>query len=166
MSRPLTNEQWGLETSCFVCEPSNPMGLRLPFHADDEAGTVFAEFTFGPEHSGAPTVVHGGITLAVLDEAQAWAVIALGGVWAVTRTTSATFDGPVFVDRPHRVVARVTGAVDDDGNRLATSAEVLDGDGAVLVRGTSEFVVLGEAQAVTFGAEPIIETHRDHLRAD
>ena len=52
----------------------------------------------------------------------------------------------------------------DDCNTLDSTAEVLDADGGVLVRGASEFVVLGEAQAVTFGAEPIVSEHRDHLR--
>lgn len=164
--RALTNEQWGLETSCFVCEPTNAVGLRIPFFADDDAGTVEAALTLGAEHSGAPTLVHGGVSLAVLDEAQAWAVIAHAGVWAVTHTAAATFDAPVFVDRPHRVIARVVGRVDGDEARLATSAEIVDGSGGVCVRASAEFVVLGEAQAVAFGAGAVVADHRDHLRDD
>ncbi len=164
--RRLTNEMWGLETSCFVCESTNSAGLALAFFADDDRGTVEATFRLGAEHSGAPSLVHGGVSLAILDEAQAWAVIALGGVWAVTHTTRATFDRPVFVDAEHRVVARLDGPVDGDAGRLATHATVIDGDGRELVHSSSEFVVLGEAQAVAYGAGAIVEEHRDHLRPD
>ncbi len=164
--RRLTNEMWGLETSCFVCEPTNTAGLALAFFADDDAGTVESSFRLGAEHSGAPTLIHGGVSLAILDEAQAWAVIALGRSWAVTHTTQATFDRPVFVDVEYRVVARLDGPVADDPGRLATHATVIDAEGNELVRSSSEFVVLGEAQAVAFGAGGIVDEHRDLLRSE
>jgi len=45
---------------------------------------VFAEFELDADYSGAPTLVHGGVTLALLDEAMSWATIALGGKFAYT----------------------------------------------------------------------------------
>lgn len=140
MPTPLTNDRWGYESNCFVCEATNTSGLRIPFHLDDEAACVFAEFRLGPEHSGAPTLVHGGLSLAVLDEAQAWACIAIAGHWGMTRHTQASFDGPVHVDRVHRVEATVEGVADD---RITTSARILDGDGTVLVRSGAEFASFG-----------------------
>ena len=35
--QPLTNAGWGFETNCFVCEPSNLLGLRIPYFLDEEA---------------------------------------------------------------------------------------------------------------------------------
>jgi hypothetical protein len=63
----LHNEDWGFETNCFVCEPRNDQGLRIPFFHDTELDVVFADFELSNVFSGAPTLVHGGVTLAVLD---------------------------------------------------------------------------------------------------
>lgn len=41
---PLDNATWGFESDCFVCEPGNPAGLRIPFSHDVEAGVVSADF--------------------------------------------------------------------------------------------------------------------------
>jgi len=137
---PLTNNRWGYESSCFVCEQSNDGGLQIPFWLDDNGHDVFADFTFQPEHSGAPSLVHGGLSLAVLDEAQAWAVIAVAGKWGLTKTTQASFDGAVFIDHPNRVVAWV---VEETDKTVRTEAEILDQNGAVAVRSETTFVVVG-----------------------
>ena len=42
VTRPLENARWGFESNCFVCEPRNAAGLRIPFEHDDEAGVVLA----------------------------------------------------------------------------------------------------------------------------
>lgn len=105
--RPLDNASFGFESNCFVCDPANPHGLQIPFFHDDEAGVVTAEFRLGPERSGAPHYVHGGVLLAILDEAMAWAAIALGGRFAVVQSTATTFDRPVRIDEPHRVEASI-----------------------------------------------------------
>lgn len=140
MPTPLRNDRWGYESNCFVCEPANQTGLQIPFQLDDDATTVSATFRLGFEHSGAPALVHGGVTLALLDEAQAWACIAVAKKWALTHTTAATFDGPVFVDHDYRVEATITA----DGDKLETEARVLDVDHTVLVRSTATFAVLGD----------------------
>lgn len=141
MPTPLTNDRWGYESNCFVCEARNSSGLQIPFTLDDSGQAVLAEFTLGSAHSGAPTLVHGGVSLAVLDEAQAWACIAIAGKWALTHTTSATFDGPVFVDHMHRVRATVTATGEE---RIETAAEIRDVGDSVLVRSSASFVVLGD----------------------
>jgi acyl-coenzyme A thioesterase PaaI-like protein len=150
------NEDWGFETNCFVCEPRNDQGLRIPFFHDDELELVFADFTLPSAFSGAPTLIHGGVTLAVLDEAMAWACIAVAHRWAVTTETTTRFAKPVFVDRPYRVEARITspvGAVDE--TTLTTSGVVLDHKGQVRAEASATFTVLGAAQAVrAIGADP------------
>ncbi len=77
MPTPLENARWGFESNCFVCEPRNDAGLRIPFFHDEASATVTATFTLDDRFSGAPSYLHGGVLLAVLDEAMAWATIAL-----------------------------------------------------------------------------------------
>lgn len=141
MPTPLTNDRWGYESNCFVCEQTNELGLQIPFQLDDGGETVSAAFTLGVAHSGAPVLVHGGVTLAILDEAQAWACIAIAGVWALTRSTAADFDEPVFVDTPYRVIARIETVVDD---RIEASATIVDVNDSVCVRSRASFVSIGE----------------------
>ena len=59
----LHNDDWGFETNCFVCEPKNDRGLQIPFFHDTERRLVIADFDFSDSFSGAPTLVHGGVTL-------------------------------------------------------------------------------------------------------
>lgn len=142
--RRLHNSDWGFDSNCFVCEPRNPTGLRIPFHHDDAAGCVAAEFTLDDAFSGAPKFVHGGVVLAILDEAMAWATIAVGGKFAVTKETSTTFDHPVYVGRSYRVEAFVGATTDAT---MATRAEVLDEKHRRCAEARATFVVLSAATA-------------------
>ena len=89
MRRRLHNDDWGYETNCFVCEQRNEGGLRVPFFHDTERNVVEADLRLSDTYSGAPTLLHGGVLLAVLDEAMAWATIAIAGQWALTSASSA-----------------------------------------------------------------------------
>lgn len=142
--RPLTNDGWGFESNCFVCEPRNVAGLRIPFHHDVSQERVVAIFDLDARFSGAPQYVHGGVTLAILDEAMAWAAIAIGKKFAVTRETSTTFERPVKVDREHRVHAWLT----DLGERsIRAEAEIVRTDGKRCATSAATFTVLGIDQA-------------------
>lgn len=138
------NEDWGFETNCFVCEPKNDHGLRIPFFHDTDAGCVFAEFDLPNSFSGAPKFVHGGVTLAIIDEAMAWACIAVGHRWAVTLETTTRFLGAVYVDKRYRVEARVGETTPE---QMRAEAVVLDAKGRVRAEANAVFAVLGEAQA-------------------
>ena len=48
----LHNDDWGVETNCFVCEPTNDRGLRIPFWHDDERDVVTAEFELADHFGG------------------------------------------------------------------------------------------------------------------
>jgi len=150
--RRLHNEDWGFNSSCFVCEPRNGGGLQIPFHHDTESDVVVATFNLGPRFSGAPSYVHGGITLAILDEAMAWAAIAVGGKFAVTVETTTGFERPVLIGKDHLVEARL---VAQDDERIEAMATVSDGAGKGCAHATATFTILGEAQAVrATGADP------------
>jgi len=142
--KPLTNAAWGFESNCFVCEPANPAGLRIPFFHDEEAEVVTAGFTLGAGHSGAPHHVHGGVLLAVLDEAMAWAAIALAGRFAVVQSTATTFDRPVRIDQPYRVEASVHDRTD---TAVTARAEIADAAGRPCARARARLVVMSSAVA-------------------
>lgn len=148
----LHNEDWGFETNCFVCEPTNQAGLQIPFFHDDERSVVAAEFELSAIYSGAPTLVHGGVTLALLDEAMAWACIAVGKQWAVTTETTTKFHRSVRVGSLYRVEARV---VDHVEGVMRTAATVVDRRGELRVEATACFATVGEAHAARLiGGDP------------
>jgi acyl-coenzyme A thioesterase PaaI-like protein len=149
---PLTNDRWGFETNCFVCEGRNDRGLRVPFAHDTDRDEVVADLSFDDAHSGAPSWVHGGAVLAVLDEAMAWASIALRHRWAVTKESQAWFDRPVLVGRPYAVAARIVGG-DPDG-MLEVSSEVVSAESAkVCVRARATLSVVTAVQAPGLGID-------------
>jgi len=141
----LENARWGFESNCFVCEARNARGLRIPFFHDSARAVVTADLDLSGDYSGAPTYVHGGVTLAVLDEAMAWAAIAVGGKFAMTKEIKTSFDWPVRVGRRYRVEARLT---DQGDERFEAEAVVLDAKDRVCVQGWATLVVLSAARAV------------------
>ena len=54
---------------CFVCGPSNPIGLHLEFRIEDDI--CRSEFTPGRNHCGYDDVTHGGIVFSILDDVMA-----------------------------------------------------------------------------------------------
>ncbi len=157
--RRLENAAWGFETKCFVCEPANPRGLAVPFFFDDDSRVVTADFTLEEEFSGVPRYVHGGVVLAILDEAMAWAAIAVAERFAVVHQTATTFDRPVRVGRPYRVTATVQTATD---TTITARAEVVeaDGDGRRCAGAHARLVVMSAAEAST----AIGEVDPEHVR--
>jgi acyl-coenzyme A thioesterase PaaI-like protein len=157
----LHNEDWGFETNCFVCEPQNQHGLRIPFFHDTDRSLVVAEFELADAFSGAPTLVHGGVSLAILDEAMAWACIAIGHQWAVTTETAARFVRPVRISSRYTVEAAV---IDHERGAMRTTGRVLDRRGDLRVEATATFTTLGEAQAARFAGSALGSEHRSYLR--
>ncbi|MGH9128596.1 MAG: PaaI family thioesterase [Acidimicrobiales bacterium] len=165
----LDNSRWGFASNCFVCEASNPAGLRISFVHDDEAEVVTARLCLGDAFSGAPSYVHGGVVLAVMDEAMAWAAIAIAHTWALTRETTATFMRPVLVDQPHTVVARLEERGED--GTLALSAEVFraaspesGGEAERCAEARATFVALSAGAARAAVGEAPGPDHGSYLR--
>ncbi len=140
---PLHNDDLGYATNCFVCEQSNDRGLQIPFFHDTDRNLVSAEFALPEAFSGAPTMLHGGVILAVLDEAMAWACITIGRRWAVTSETSTRFDRAVYVDKPYLAEAEIIEQTETD---IATIGRIIDLKGRVRAEARATFTVLGEAQ--------------------
>jgi len=161
MKTRLHNDDWGYESNCYVCESRNEHGLRIPFFHDDATETVTAEFELSDTYSGAPTLVHGGVQLAILDEAMAWATIALAHQWALTSRSSAEFVASVAVGVTHSVEASISSI---DGSRIDTTARILDPDGTVCTVATASFQAIGEATATRLVGGEINKDHESYLR--
>ena len=75
--------------TCYVCGPENANGLHVPFVSDGTHGSR-AAYTARAEHCGWPGLLHGGVALALMDEALAWACY-FQGLYGVTARVQARF---------------------------------------------------------------------------
>lgn len=146
----LSNSRWGYESSCFVCDERNENGLGLEFFRDGDK--VEASFSLGEAFTGAPTMLHGGILLAVMDEVMAWACIALEGQWALTATSSAQFHVPVMANTSYRVVGEITKA---DETEIHAEARILDESQVCCTAAQARFHPLGEAKPLDEAGEDV-----------
>jgi acyl-coenzyme A thioesterase PaaI-like protein len=55
--------------NCFVCGPTNPIGLQIEFRMDQ--GICRASFCPGEHHIGFENMAHGGIIYSALDDVMA-----------------------------------------------------------------------------------------------
>jgi uncharacterized protein (TIGR00369 family) len=157
----LDASRFGFDSRCLVCDPTNARGLRVPFFRDTEAEVVFAEFELPAEFSGAPTLVHGGVSLALMDEAMSWATIALRSKFAYTGETSARFDWPVRLGRRYRVEARVG---HEDKRRIAVEAQILDAKGRRCVNAIATMLVLDPEQAADATGTDLTDANTAYVR--
>ena len=130
---------------CFICGLQNPVGLKLAFYEDADAGQVRAEFTVPDEYQGSPGVVHGGIVAAVLDEVAGRAIMMGGSDENLMATLRLTIryrrltptETPLtavgWVERPGTSKAKVAGEI-----RLPDGAVTAECE-AILARPPEEF---------------------------
>lgn len=123
--RTIIPRQFGF-SHCFVCGPDNLRGLRLVF--EQEGDTVLTTFAPPPEYGGYGTILHGGLTSTLLDEAMAWAVYGLLGKLSLTTELRVRFLGPVRCGETLTVVGSI---VSSDERGAETRAEVRDAGGVV-----------------------------------
>jgi len=135
---------------CFACGDEQPNGLHLRVVAG-EGVSVTAEFQVGPEHQGAPGLIHGGLLALAFDEA-------LGSVNWMLRTPAVTgrletdYLRPVPVGRTVYIRAWCEAV---HGRKLYHRAEGrLDGpDGEVVARSGALFVQVGVEHFTKHGRE-------------
>lgn len=121
---------------CFVCGPTNPIGLGVRFRLDGE--TCRGEFTPRPEHMGFTNVTHGGIVFALLDDVMAnW--MWLKGEHSFTAKADIRYRAELPVGTPVQMEGR---CVKRKG-RLAVMEGVLKGaaDDFVYAEATASFML-------------------------
>jgi len=82
----------------------NPIGLKLIFSWDGK--TARADFTTGVYHQGWPGIVHGGVILALIDEA-AGSAASFAGLDCVSARVQVKLKHPARVNEPLTVSATV-----------------------------------------------------------
>ena len=122
--------------------------MHLHFEADGEG--VLCRATLDAKYQGWRGVVHGGIAMALIDEAMAHAA-GFAGHRGVTASVNVRFRKPVPVGEPILVRGRVTW---HRRNVLGVEAQVLNEAGTVLVQGEGSFVSRGTLDAAPTGAIP------------
>lgn len=127
--------------NCFACGPANPIGMHV--HFDREGDGVSARVTLASHYQGWRGIAHGGIVMALLDEAMAHAA-GFAGHRGVTATVDVRFRKPVPLEQPIEARGRV---VWQRQNVLGVEASVLDAAGNLLAHAEGRFVSLGSLDA-------------------
>src|SRR5260370_4073026 len=78
---------------CWVCGPQNRAGLTVRFEQFGQTGSE-ARYTARAEHGGWPGILHGGVLLALMDEALGWSLY-FHGSGGLTARFDARFRQPV-----------------------------------------------------------------------
>ncbi len=137
--------------NCFACGPANPIGMHLHFDRALDAEGVVARLRLAPVYQGWRGIAHGGIVMALLDEAMAHAA-GFAGHRGVTASVSVRFRKPVPLEAPIVVRGRVTW---QRRRVLGVEGTVLDADGDVLARAEGSFVSRGTLDAADDRRNPL-----------
>ena len=119
---PIDPHTFGADQQCFGCGPANPSGLHLRFFR--EGDEVVTTFTPGPELTGPPGVLHGGLSATIADEVAAWALIALKGRMGFTTALSVRYLRPLRLGQPVEARAHIGS---EHGATVTLKIELLQG---------------------------------------
>ncbi len=125
------------------------MHLQFERAADGEEG-VRADVTLAPHYQGWRGVAHGGIVMALLDEAMAHAA-GYAGHRGVTASVNVRFRSPVPLEVPIEVRGRVAW---QRRNVLGVEAAIYDATGSVLVQSEGHVVSRGALDAAADRRNP------------
>jgi acyl-coenzyme A thioesterase PaaI-like protein len=126
---------------CWVCGPANPSGFMVTFEPVGDNGSR-ARYVARAEHGGWPGVLHGGVLLALMDEALGWSLY-FHGPGGVTARFDARFRRQTPIGAT--VVVRAW-TLERRGRLVKARAEVR--------LASDEGPVLAEADASMFIGEP------------
>jgi acyl-coenzyme A thioesterase PaaI-like protein len=122
---------------CFACGPENPIGLHLAFAPD--GGVVRATITLANDFQGWRGVAHGGIVMALLDEAMAHAA-GFAGHRGMTASAQVRFRKPVPIGQPLDVIGSVTW---QRRNVIGVEASVRGAGGVIFAQAEGKIVSKG-----------------------
>jgi uncharacterized protein (TIGR00369 family) len=129
--------------NCFACGPDNPIGMHLHFDRAAGSDDVCARVRLAPQYQGWRGIAHGGIVMALLDEAMAHAA-GFAGHRGVTAAVSVRFRKPVPLEEPIEVRGRVTW---QRHKVLGVEADIFDRNATLLAHAEGSFVSRGSLDA-------------------
>ncbi|MFG2294689.1 PaaI family thioesterase [Streptomyces sp. NPDC048603] len=119
--------------------------LAPPMHVTPFDGGVTGRCLLGIAHEGPPGYGHGGISAMLLDELMGWACAAAGKP-GMTISLRTYYHGPVPLQTPLQVTARITGT-DDRKIFVKGTITTQDAPSAILVEADGVFVAPGPRTA-------------------
>jgi uncharacterized protein (TIGR00369 family) len=137
--------------NCFACGPDNPIGMHVHFDLADASGGVRARCTLGPQYQGWRGIAHGGIVMALLDEAMAHAA-GFAGHRGVTAAVNVRFRRPVPLGEPIEVRGRVAW---QRHSVLGVEAGIFDAAENLLAQAEGRFVSRGRLDAANDRQNPL-----------
>ncbi len=137
--------------NCFACGPDNPIGMHVHFDLADTSGGVRARCTLGSQYQGWRGIAHGGIVMALLDEAMAHAA-GFAGHRGVTAAVNVRFRRPVPVGEPIEVRGRVAW---QRHRVLGVEAGIFDAAENLLAQAEGRFVSRGRLDAANDRQNPL-----------
>lgn len=114
----------------------NPIGLKLAFRWDGK--TASADFTPGEYHQGWPGIVHGGVILALMDEA-AGSAVSFTHLNCVSARIQVKLKHPARINEPLTVSASVR---EVKRRIVETVAVVCDKNGVEIAEGEITLMVI------------------------
>ncbi|MCS7192912.1 MAG: PaaI family thioesterase [Armatimonadetes bacterium] len=121
---------------CFVCGDARLGRLGVRFKIVDKK--VKATFTPTEKHVGFPGIVHGGIIMALLDEAMVWAIYAETGQFALSAEITVRFLKPLPTGQTIEVIGYL---VRKRKWIWEVASEIQDEQAVVYARAWGQFVV-------------------------
>jgi acyl-coenzyme A thioesterase PaaI-like protein len=150
---------------CFGCAPAHSFGLRLHFERD--GNEVRSAFEPGRSYESYPGIVHGGISVAVLDEVMGNALALVAERLCFTVGLRTQFLHPLRSGESY--VARTVIEPDDiaapDGvARVRGEIGPACGGAFVAATGTYSWITLADARAVLGLTEDELTRYRRYFR--
>ncbi|MEI6149877.1 MAG: PaaI family thioesterase [bacterium] len=126
--------------SCFVCGEINPHGLRLRSRVEQDR--IVTDYTTREEDLGYRHIVHGGISMTLLDEVMTWAAILTLRRASVAAELTVRLKQPVMAGQS----IRVEGWIREAKSKLVTvEGQVLDRQRQVLATASGKYVPMPAA---------------------
>jgi uncharacterized protein (TIGR00369 family) len=123
---------------CYVCDLSNPLGLRVAFRLED--GKAVGRFIPQPEHQSFEDITHGGVVSALLDAAMN-RILLFHSVKAKTARLKIRFKNEAKIGEPLTVIGEV---VRVKKLYALTRGEVTDSQNKTIAQGEAIFIVQRE----------------------
>ena len=92
--------------NCFACGPGNSLGLNVTFYPDGPFAAA-ATYIARPEHAGWAGILHGGVTVTLMDEAFGWCLL-FENVTALTASITTRLHKSIPTGTPLHIRAAVT----------------------------------------------------------
>lgn len=128
--------------TCFVCGIENPHGLQRRSRLENDR--VVLEHVTRESDLGYRHLVHGGISMTLLDEVMTWAAILTARKACVAAELAVRLRQPVAVGQSLRVEGWIASA---KARIILSEGHVVDASGTVLATATGKYVPMQERAA-------------------